>query len=69
MNAPFSAGPAAMRIALASLAHLRAISVLSSGGYFVSLNSSRPISIRLISDVPAPISYNGISPERRSRTR
>ena len=34
-------------------------------GHFVSLNSSRPISIRRISDVPAPISYSFAS--RHSR--
>src|SRR5947207_755023 len=34
-------------------------------GHLVSLNSSRPISIRRISDVPAPISYSLASRQSR----
>ncbi len=33
--------------------------------YFVSWNSSRPMSMRRISDVPAPISYSFASRSRR----
>src|SRR6185312_1503672 len=36
-----------------------------SSTYAVSLNSSRPISMRRISDVPAPISYSFASRHRR----
>src|SRR3984893_7755745 len=57
------------RASLASLAHFESHIVPIAGGrpnrYFVSLNSSRPISIRLISDVPAPISYSLASRHRR----
>ena len=57
------------RASLASLAHFEShivpIRPWSSNRYFVSLNSSRPISIRLISDVPAPISYSLASRHRR----
>jgi hypothetical protein len=59
------------RAPLASLAHLEShirplLSQLNCHRcYFVSLNSSRPISIRLISEVPAPISYSFASRHRR----
>src|ERR1700674_4137036 len=57
------------RASLTSLAHFEShivpIRPWSSHRYFVSLNSSRPISIRLISEVPAPISYSLASRHRR----